>query len=238
MKQCPQCKRNYSDEDQFCYEDGTVLVVAGSFENPSYSGDVPTIVVPKTENPQIQTPPQFQVPNISPTVQTNSTGKWVFPVLGLLLGVIVVLGFLLFYRNPTPQSENKSTEVAQNKGNSNQAAEKKETPAPTVTQAQTPTATPKPTVVQNQTVTTRMKFNKGEITHNESGNISANGKRIFLLKCLDGQSLSASVSSDNNCVTFDNNSSNLSYITSAGDNRISLKNSCEATRFRVSVTIY
>lgn len=135
MKQCPQCRRTYSDDNQFCLEDGTALMFADAMASRSYSGDIPTVVVQKIpptqhfENqPQLNTPPQFSVPQTAQT-QTNSIAKWVYPVLGILLGAVMVLGLLVVFQF-TKKDENAST----NTNSSN-----KESPKPSETSSPAPT---------------------------------------------------------------------------------------------------
>lgn len=109
MKQCPQCRRTFTDDNRFCLEDGTTLILADLSATVDYSSETPTVVVPK-----FQTPPQFVLPQTSAQTQTNSTAKWVYPVLGLLLGAVVVLGFLVIYQltkrdGNIPANTNKET---------------------------------------------------------------------------------------------------------------------------------
>lgn len=139
MKQCPQCRMTYTDDNQFCLEDGTTLMLADSMPSRSYSGDMPTIVSPQYQTPsQFQNPPPFAVPQTVAQTPTKQAAKWVFPVLGLLLGAIVVLGFLVFYeRGEKSEKVNVNTNVNTNK----------ETPKPSET-AQT-LATVQPTQTQN-----------------------------------------------------------------------------------------
>jgi hypothetical protein len=231
MKKCPNCQQLFTDDNMFCLEDGTsLLYVPETGQNPTVlptSGETPTIFIPK------QPTPVYSAPQVQPV----SSGRWIFPVLGFLIGVIAVLGFLLIYPKLSPSNENKTAEIAGSKETNKQTPRPTETPAaPKQSQTLAPTPTPAPPS-QPATVVSRMRFNRGEITHNETGRIGTNSQRVFLLRCRNGQSLSATVYSDNNCVSFDNNSSSVSYITTAGDNRIYLKNTCESTRFNVSVTI-
>lgn len=103
MKQCPQCRRTYPGDDEFCQEDGTILSPADSPQ---------TIAVPT-----LQTPPAFAAPQL----QINSTAKWVFPVLGLLLGAVVVLSFLVFYgRGERDERAERSNSISKTNENANQ----------------------------------------------------------------------------------------------------------------------
>ncbi len=136
MKQCPQCGRTFTADNQFCLEDGTVLMSAEAMPTRSYSGDIPTVVVPKIpptqhfgNQPQFNAPPQFQVPP-SPQTPPNQGGKWIYPMLGLLLGAVFVLGGLVVYQFT---KERVSTET-------NQA--NKETPKSSEKPTQPPTPQP------------------------------------------------------------------------------------------------
>ncbi|MBK7706004.1 MAG: hypothetical protein IPJ30_09540 [Acidobacteria bacterium] len=212
MRQCPQCGSYFEDDNQFCQNDGSVLFVASS---RSLSNEVPTVVFTQ--------PP-------TPAAQPANSAKWLIPVIGLLGALVVIFGYIAFFRSPPPvanqppESENKTVVKSSEKA--------QPTPTKAVSTPQTPTPRERPPII-----TSRMKFNKGEITHVERGGIADGGQRIFLLKCRYGQTLNASVISDNDCVTFDNDSTSLGFMTVDGDNRINLKNKCGPTNFSVSVTI-
>ena len=136
MKQCPLCGRTFTEDNQFCLEDGTMLSPADAMPTQVYLGDEPTVVaqkIPPTqyfETPtQFQTPPQFQTPQSSPQMQTKSTATWVYPVLGLLVAVIFILGFLVIFQLT------KKNEIAVTNANSTNKETPKtsETPMPTTT---------------------------------------------------------------------------------------------------------
>jgi len=155
MKECPQCGRTFTEDNQFCLEDGTALLSADAMPTQSYSGDIPTVVVPKipptqyfeapAQNqipPQVQTPPQiitpqFQVSPSAPQIQTNSTGKWVFPLVGLLLAVILVLGFIIVF-----QLTKKDESVAGNANTANKETTKPSESPTTLPSKATPETTP------------------------------------------------------------------------------------------------
>ncbi len=222
MRQCPRCGSFFEDDNQFCHNDGTVLLAAGP---PSFSNEVPTVVFTQ---PAPQTAPR------------SSSAIWAIPVIGLLGILVVILGYVAFFKNSPPAAnhtpENKAVVKSSEKAQpaTTKTVGTPQAPAQTETVVPTPQPTPRQVPV---IVTSRMKFNRGEITHTERGGIAGSGERIFLLQCLYGQSLSAGVASDNGCVTFDNNSTSLGYFTRAGDNRIHLKNRCGPTNFSVTVTI-
>lgn len=136
MKYCPQCRRTYNDDSQFCFEDGLTLLFADSIPNQSFSGDTPTIFVPKHQTPTSFSPP-IMTPQNTPVQSTNT---WIYPVLGLLLGVIVTLGFLAFY----PRNLNEKANTASIKENKN------EIPKVTETQTQKPPEAVSQPVIQQQ----------------------------------------------------------------------------------------
>ena len=135
MKQCPNCGRTFTEDNQFCLEDGTTLVFAEAMPTQSYSGDIPTVVVPRIPPTQhFENQPQFQVPQTA-QVQTSSTAKWIFPVLGLLLGAVFVLAGVVVYQF-TKKDEKAST---------NTNLMNKETPKPSETPITKQTVTVQPT---------------------------------------------------------------------------------------------
>ena len=238
MKKCPNCSQFFTDDNMFCLDDGTsLLYVSETGQDPPVfpvSGDQPTVFVPKIQTPAVFTPPA------TAAVQSGSAMRWILPVLGFLLGVICVLGFLVFYMKFSPSNANNTSAASANSAaETNKESSTPSTPNAKPAERKEPTPAPSKSAPpeMNAPVLSRMNFRRGEITHNETGRIAARGERVFLLRCRRGQTLSASVSSDNNCVGFDNNSSSVYYVTTAGDNRITLKNSCESTAFNVSVTI-
>ncbi|HRI02748.1 MAG TPA: hypothetical protein PLL77_03300 [Pyrinomonadaceae bacterium] len=87
MKRCPQCNHGYSDETlNYCLLDGALLI-----SDPigfQMSDEVPTQVINRSTNPTFPT---------APSVATQ-TSKWVFPLVGVLCGLVVVLGFFAFFR--------------------------------------------------------------------------------------------------------------------------------------------
>jgi rRNA maturation endonuclease Nob1 len=104
MKKCLECNLVFDDNSEFCQNDGATLVNIKSGENQPYSNDTPTVFAPN-----------FQTPVPGTKVVTGLNMKWVFPVIGTLLGVIVVLWFLAFSsqekkesNQPTQQVEDKT----------------------------------------------------------------------------------------------------------------------------------
>jgi len=233
MKKCPNCNQTFSDDNFFCLDDGTTLLLVED------AGDNSTLF------PMMSNSAPTQIISRPTAVASGDSSKWLFLIIGVLATALAGLAIFLFVmRGEKKETVNQNSklaetlveEIAKSQESNKQTPEIKEKP-PVLKQNQTPAPQPTVSQVQNSPVVSRMRFNKGEITHNETGGMAANSQRVFLLRCRNGQSLSASVYSDNSCVAFDNNSSSLSYVTSAGDNRVFLKNTCGTTRFNLSVTI-
>jgi len=108
MKKCPQCNQFFDDENLFCLDDGTGLNNSDANDYSTHSGNTPTVFVPK-----------FQVmPSSSVQNTAANSNKWLYPVLGILVGAVIVLGFLAFYPRPANEKENnleKTTSITDNK---------------------------------------------------------------------------------------------------------------------------
>ena len=121
MKRCPNCNRTYGDENDYCLEDGTPLSGGGSYG-------------PRDETPtQVVRTPVYGAPAAPQT-------KWAYPVIGALCGIVIVLGFIVFFKdrgagnNPQKNSsENNRTEAQQTPDN--------KTPTP-IAQGASPTLPP------------------------------------------------------------------------------------------------
>jgi hypothetical protein len=123
MRQCPQCGRTYSDDNQFCLEDGTPLTPVNSTPSGSYSGDTPTVAMPNISSPQVT----------ASQTQTTGNAKWIYPVLGLLIGVIVILGFLVLYsreKNEKTETANQNVKAEQKPENINRVENAAKDPTP------------------------------------------------------------------------------------------------------------
>jgi hypothetical protein len=111
MKRCSQCGQTYTDEDDlnYCLSDGSLLVAdSGGFRS---SGEMPTQFIPRPPVTHYPTPPQ---------VGAAHSAKWVFPLVGILCGLVVVLGFFAFFReSPSDKAAvtQKNTEVAESPKN-------------------------------------------------------------------------------------------------------------------------
>jgi hypothetical protein len=118
MKRCPQCNQSYADETlSFCLSDGSQLVY------PFDSSSEVTV---------IRQSPLYQAPT-----PASQSFKWVFPLVGILCGLVVVFGFLAFFKEPLPEK----TAVSQ-KNSETSETNKKEEPQPTRQIVTTPVAPP------------------------------------------------------------------------------------------------
>lgn len=85
---------------------------------------------------------------------------------------------------------------------------------------------------------TRIRFARGRTSASISSQIGAQIDRSFVLGARYGQYLSANVSSRNGCVKFTNRSTEISYVTQAGDNYLYIINTCRnVTSFTITVSI-
>lgn len=106
MKKCPLCNQFYSDDNVFCMNDGTtLLLVSDTGANP--------FVIPTGDNQttQVVSRPQFsvQIP-IQNAPKDNS--KWLFMVIGILLASVVGMGAFMLTRGG--EKDEKKENVNQN----------------------------------------------------------------------------------------------------------------------------
>lgn len=128
MKQCPVCKQPFSDDNDFCVSDGMQLV-SQPYPVPS-SSDVETKFIPVS---------QYAVAPAAPA--NGRSFWWAFPVIGVLCGLVVVLGFLVLDRERSPNGR----AVYQSAPESTDSKGSRETP-----QTRQPSATPVSQAEQNQ----------------------------------------------------------------------------------------
>jgi Bacterial SH3 domain len=133
MKKCPQCNNVYTDETQFCLNDGAALVEE-NFQMPTETdAEEDTIIrhdpiivdFARTNAPT----EQFNYQTPQPTIiveRPRSTGKYLlFLIVGLLLGGGLVLATLFFARNSNQAdntaktSKNQTEKVVISNKNSN-----------------------------------------------------------------------------------------------------------------------
>jgi hypothetical protein len=214
MKRCPQCNKLFDDINDYCLNDGTPLTIASQADYSSH--EMPTVVAQRQQEP----------------IARGSGGmKWIIPILlltAMLVAAVGVIAFLLVTRNSN--EANKNANAQQNVA----VVNKTPTPKPTETAVKTPTPTPK----EDYPATTRLKFNKGDVTTKYDGEINGDDSRSFVLACAAGQELSAVVASDGNCVEFKSGGDNYDTTTSNGDNVVTIKNTCsKKTTFRIEVSV-
>jgi hypothetical protein len=138
MKQCPQCRNTYADDHLFCLDDGAALEFAPDFADGSFSGEAPTVAVPNYSTPAVSPAVIPAVtPPATPAVSPQGQNKWTYPVIGVLAGLVVVFGFLTFYKL---NSGEKPVETATVKEDANKAAP---APTPFETPAQMPVQPPR-----------------------------------------------------------------------------------------------
>jgi hypothetical protein len=223
MKQCPQCRNTYSDDNLFCLEDGTALEFFQPYESRSFSGDMPTAVIPSSSHSLEQ-----------PTAARQKQPNWLYPVVGILAALVIILGFLLFYKFNSNERQPENSAVAAAKENANRQTPTPAAPAPAGTPAPpsnaapsnaAPFKTPAPVPVYLP-AQSRVRFGKGKISANVTGLVPPGASRSLVLACRPGQYLSASVSSPGGCVSFANGSANIEGSTTAGDNFLYIKNNC------------
>lgn len=99
-----------------------------------------------------------------------------------------------------------------------------------------PPATPRPPPRFNDPGTTRITFRRGSVGATTTGTVGR--RRSFVLRTLNGQYLSASVSSPGGCVTFTSGGTSAGFATRQGDSFLYLRNNCDdPSRFSLSVTV-
>lgn len=85
---------------------------------------------------------------------------------------------------------------------------------------------------------TRINFARGRTSASVSGRINGEMDRSYVLSARNGQWLTASVSSRNGCVQFNNGSTGISYETGNGNNYLYIYNRCRnTTSFTITVSI-
>ena len=86
---------------------------------------------------------------------------------------------------------------------------------------------------------TRIRFARGRTSTTVSSTVGGMGERSYVLAARAGQTLSANVSSRNNCIMFGNTTTSLNYETDRGDNYFNLMNRCRTvSAFTLTVSIY
>lgn len=102
MKQCPQCKSLYGDENLFCLNDGTTLVLSAPPDSVnSATGDIPTQILS-------QIPSQ----NLSVAPRHNEKSGWLYAIIGGLATAVVALVVFAFVLRPGDEAK-KTVEAAE-----------------------------------------------------------------------------------------------------------------------------
>lgn len=111
MKTCPRCRKAFDDTQNFCLDDGSPLV----------RDEPDTLVLPGPPNIDDDYPThlaQGSPQSIGGPVPTAKAGTpaWIFPVIGVLCGLLVIFGFLAFWKPSTQvNSSDKATEMGTEK---------------------------------------------------------------------------------------------------------------------------
>src|SRR5437868_3074463 len=103
MKYCQRCNQNYLDDSlNFCLADGNALtnVINSSEETVVMNPPAPQLV---DDFPTQLTNRRPQQHHQAPAVTTVSASKWVFPVIGILFGLLIVFGFFAFLKEEPSQ---------------------------------------------------------------------------------------------------------------------------------------
>lgn len=255
MRQCPKCTAVYLDETlAFCLEDGTRLT-------DTRQADTPTAVYAETELVTSVRPggiaadPRFmesQVTRVgslatSPPTKSNKSGLMLaFAAMGavVLCGLAGIIGFTVYKnsggivadKGPSGPNVNASAPAIPTP-----TGKPTSTPTPTATPTSTPSATPASTPKPERASypsTVRLKFARGAYATSYSGEINPGDTRSVVLACLSGQTLSASISGGESCVSIRGGGSSTRFTTSSGDNYVSVSNSCSTVvRFSISITV-
>jgi hypothetical protein len=239
MKQCPQCRQTFTDDNQFCLSDGTLLLSV--YEN-------------QEELTVVKSGQSFQFPNQN--VQPAKQGVnpiFAYLTVGLLvllvgIGVIVAGIFLLKGTGNTPQTTTVSNSQNANQTNSEKsklddqkadldqkqaelekekqklAEDKKKLNEQKSATTSVPVPPPPPTTkTYPPQPTARIKFASGAVASSVSGKVYT--QRTYVLECRSGQYLSASI--NGSCARFSNGGTSLGYYTRQGDNAITVVNNCD-----------
>lgn len=186
MKSCPTCNRTYPDDTlAFCLEDGSILSAPYDPEttqsfpyslNPEPSKGAKTI--PSVSSRPIYTPDANQSQVSERHGEKRSLIFGVVIILVLAVGLIIGLGWKIFFGNNNSQAK-QSDSVNQN----NDVASKT---SPTVTPSAKPTATPQTTPSPKSTPSVVKKI---DVTGTWTGEF-ANREAILFINSQNGDSFS------------------------------------------------
>jgi hypothetical protein len=106
MKRCPRCNQLFTDDNFFCLDDGTSLLLSSdTAQNPPVfqtSSDQPTLIVPRSQT-------------IAPN-PVNNPSKWLYLIIGVMGTALVAMAIFMFLpRNTSDKSEttNQNTKTEQ-----------------------------------------------------------------------------------------------------------------------------
>jgi hypothetical protein len=111
MKQCPQCKNHYTDDNLYCLNDGTPL---SDFMDQTNSAtiafmpnDTPTQVLPYV---RVQT-----------QTQPSAVSKWLYLLIGAMAVMIIALGYAFYFSRPAGEVQRPAA-ITPNANSPNSAA--------------------------------------------------------------------------------------------------------------------
>lgn len=247
MKKCPQCQQTFGDDTVFCLNDGNALTLVYQ--------ETEAATVIKSSNNSAAPPPN----GVSPVFMYAAFG-----LLALFVGGAIIAALLFASNAFAPANRITETNINANQPQNsvvvvaNQNSNKKDERADDLqagrdalerekqklaAERKRLETEKKPVVDSVKTVTpardagtTRVNFGRGRLSETISGNIVA--ARRFVLRAKAGQQISASVGSPGGCVSFAGSATSYVSTTGAGDNFISLTNTCGAgSTFNLTVTI-
>ncbi len=224
MKNCPKCGQTFLDEYMFCLSDGTPL-------------DAPSM------------PPEDLTVIRKPARDSMKTSTLVLFVLAgvLTLALGATIGILYaFWPRQTAVEQGQRNRASESPSATQRQSEQAASPQPTILPERTPTPKKQdsqpperpslPPTDADDPGPTRISFRAGRVSETVTGTVS--NFRSYVLYARDGQTLTASIRSDDDCATFDGGSTRISYPTGAGDNPIPLVNNCDRhARFTLTVSI-
>ncbi len=221
MKNCSVCGRSFPDEYSFCLTDGTPL------------GGSPIL----TEEPTVV--------KERPIVKRSRRSILLFLLAALLSLSLGVSAAVLYYFWPRHTTSQQIAPASPSPVASATLASISPSPTP---QPTTPRPSPSPDSTPGERLDdvpnepgsdpgiTRITFRPGRAQETVEGTVR--DQRSFLLTARPGQTLSARVDSSDDCVNFAEGDDSVRFRTQAGDNSLTLLNSCDtASRFTLSVRI-
>jgi hypothetical protein len=114
MKQCPQCQKIYADDMIYCLDDGSTLF----FNSFSNNEEIPTVISSKQR--------------INPQPSVNQNAKWMYPLIGVMSGLIIVFAFLAALPYLTAKKEGILDTTSPSKNEKVTTSQRESIPSPTV----------------------------------------------------------------------------------------------------------